>query len=806
MKTRLLCCLLALQAFSQSAHAATGASITGHVNDPQGQRVSGAILTLFSLSGGAGSTTTSDTNGEYRFDDLPESDYMLRASAPGFGLFLAEDIHLVSGRDATLNISLNLEIVQEQVIVTAAGTAQAPEHVSKAVTVVDQSQADERDASSLSDVIDMVPGVRVQQLGGPGAFTSILVRGLHSYDTAVLVDGLRLRDASSTQADASGLLEDLLFTDASRVEVMRGSGSSLYGTNAIGGVINVITDDGGGRTHGNLLLEGGSLGTFRGRTQIAGGIDNDHIQYSLGVTETDVTSGVGGDAPFRDLSTQGSVTFHLSPSVRLTARLYAADSFGKVQGEPDMLGSPTGFGIVNSIPVSPVVWKLYEAGVPITQIDTGNATFIPSPDNPDATRAARFVSAALIFNEQISPVLDYTVSYQLVSNGRRYGDGPTGVGYQPSSNTVSHYDGHIQTLNAQAHYRLGDFNLLSGGYEFETENYANDNSQQYVPAATSAVNVTQLSNTAFVQDQAQFFGDRLQISGAFRAQFFSLDAPVFAPLASAPYQGITLTSPPPAYTGDGSAAYFFRKTETKLRAHVGRGYRAPSLYERFGAGFDPVYGYSVYGDPRLKPERSTGLDFGVDQTFLHGRLKTSATYFYTWLQDVINFDTSGLINPATDPFGRYIGYLNTEGGISRGIELGATLAPNSRLRVTSAYTYVNALERTPIVGDVLETFVVPKNQFSILATEQATPKLLLTFDTIQSSSYLAPIYGDVVTQTYRFGGLRKVNIGASYRIPLKEERYLRLFVRADNIFNQTYFESGFLTPGRTALGGLQIAF
>jgi vitamin B12 transporter len=193
---------------------------------------------------------------------------------------------------------------------------------------------------------------------------------------------------------------------------------------------------------------------------------------------------------------------------------------------------------------------------------------------------------------------------------------------------------------------------------------------------------------------------------------------VLTPLASAPYQGIAFPSPTPAYTGDSSVAYFFRKSGTKLRAHAGRGYRAPSLFERFGAGFDPVYGYSVYGDPRLKPEHSTSLDTGVDQTFFKGRLKTSASYFYTWLQNVINFDTSGLINPATDPFGRYIGYLNTQGGISRGIETSASVAPTRSLKVTAAYTYVSAIERTPIVGDVLQTFVIPKNQFSLLVTNR----------------------------------------------------------------------------------------
>ena len=188
-----------------------------------------------------------------------------------------------------------------------------------------------------------------------------------------------------------------------------------------------------------------------------------------------------------------------------------------------------------------------------------------------------------------------------------------------------------------------------------------------------------------------------------------------------------------------------------------------------------MYGYSVYGDPRLKPEHSNSFDAGIDQAFLRGRLKTSASYFYTWLDDVINFDTSGLINPATDPFGRFIGYLNTQGGISRGVEMSAAVAPTRSLKVTAAYTYVNAIERSPIVGDVLQTFVVPRNQFSIVVTEQLTSRLLLTFDTLESSSYLAPLYGDVVTQTYRFGGAHKVNLGASYRIPIKEHARDPLF-------------------------------
>jgi len=798
--------LLCLTLTGANGWADSGASLTGVVKDPQGKPVAGASVTLDSRTGAAGGATTSDAAGIYRFGALPEGDYLLRAAAPGFAPVLVADIHVAAGAAVTRELALQLAGVREQVEVTASGTPQLPEHVSKATNVIDQADADARDAAALGDVVSLSPGVRVQQLGGPGAFTTIQIRGLRDEDTEVLVDGLRLRDASATQSDASGLIDDLLLSNSNRVEVMRGSGSSLYGTNAIGGVVNVITDEGGGRTRGSLLVEGGSLGAFRERAQLSGGFLNDRIQFSLGTSETIVTSGVGGDAPYRDTGVQGRITFHLSPSLRLTARLLGADAFSKVPGEADLIGNPSGLGIVNAVPLSPALTKLYASGVPLAQINTGNATFIPAPDDPDNTRADRFVSAALILNGHASPVLDYSLSYQLVSSGRRYGNGPAGVDYQPDGSTRSAYDGRIQTVDAQAHYHLGGFNLFSAGYEFETETYANDNTDKSNPAAASEVSVTELSHSVFAQDQLQFFDGRLQISGAFRAEFFSLDAPAFLPSASAPYQGVAFPSPTPALTGDGSVAYFMRRTGTKLRSHVGRGYRAPSLFERFGAGFDPVYGYSVYGDPRLKPEHSFSVDAGFDQTFLHGRLKTAASYFYTWLQNVIGFDTSGLINPATDPYGRYIGYLNTRGGISRGFEASAALAPTRSLKVTTAYTYVNAIERTPVVGDVLQTFIVPRNQFSVMVTEQPTRRLLLSFDTLASSSYLAPVYGDFVTQTYRFNGMHKVNLGASYRIPIQEYRAVRLFVRADNIFNQTYFENGFLTPGRTASTGLQFEF
>lgn len=752
--------------------AARGASLTGAASDPQGEPVPGASIALISSASGARWNAVTSAAGAYRFEDVPPGDYILRAAAPGFATFLAEPVRLEATSQRTENVAFAIAGLHEEVVVTASSTPQAPLEVSKSTAVVDRSETEDRDTPDLAAAVNLAPGVHAFELGGPGALSEIRIRGLRSQDTAVLVDGLRLRDAAATQADATGLIEDFLLADHSRIEVLRGSGSSLYGTNAIGGVVNVITDEGGGRTRGSLLAEGGSLGLFRGRAQVAGGGRGDRFEYSAGVTELYVADGVGGDLPYRDTAFQGSVTMHLSSGTLLTARLYGANAFGKLASSPDTIGTLPGTGIVPAVP---------------------GATFLPAPDNPDYTRAGRFFTGALSLTGQPLPALSYAASYQAVASSRRYGDGPAGVGYQPPGSTRSLYDGRIQTVNGHAGYRLGTHNLFSAGYEFENENFAYDNVDFTNPSAASGAGVTERSHALFVQDQARLLDGRLQLSAAFRAQFFSLSAPAFAPAASEPFQGVSFPAPPAAFTGDGSAAYYVRKSGTKFRAHVGRGYRAPSLFERFGAGYDPTFGYFVYGNPRLQPEHSLGVDAGLEQTFAHARAKVSATYFYTWLQNVIAFDSS-------------YQYANARGGISRGVELSAAVAPARSLSVSAAYTFVNALERAPVVGDTIQTFVIPRNQFTIMATERVTPRLSLTFDALASGSYLAPIFGDTVTQVYRFDGIRRLNFSGSYRLPLAESRALRFFVRAGNLLDQAYYESGFPTPGRTGKAGMQFEF
>src|SRR5262249_23492223 len=139
------------------------------------------------------------------------------------------NIFVSSGQVLTSELSETVEI--------SAEIPQPIDQVSKTVNIIDAQEMRERADFTLIDSLRSIPGLRVQQLGGFGRLATIKARGLRNQDTAVLIDGVRFRDATAITGDASPFLSDFTLTSVSRVEVLRGSGSSLYGTNAIGGVI-----------------------------------------------------------------------------------------------------------------------------------------------------------------------------------------------------------------------------------------------------------------------------------------------------------------------------------------------------------------------------------------------------------------------------------------------------------------------------------------------------------------------------------------------------------------------------------------
>ncbi|HEY2932396.1 MAG TPA: TonB-dependent receptor [Acidobacteriota bacterium] len=778
-------------------------AISGRVTDPHGAAISGAIVTLFARDNSVVQTVNTDSGGNYAFRHLVSGDYLVQAEAAGFVRASTSAVQ-IAGYAAIVDLTLKLAGAPEFVVVTAAGNPQPVDELSKSTTVVSSQEIEQRDEYSLTEALRTVPGLRVQQLGGPGSFVNVKSRGLRNQDTAVLIDGLRFRDPGAPQGDSSGFLEDLLLTDTDRIEVLRGSGSSLYGTNAIGGVLNIVTDPGGGRANGHVLFEGGSLGLYRGRAGFSGGTER--IFYSGGASHLNVVHGVDGDDAARITNGQGRVTFRPSLNSSFSGRIYASNSFLQTNSIPEATGILPPSGIIDAVPLSGSELRRYETGTPLSRLNLGRANFIPAANDPDSRREANFFSGLLSFTQHLNETFSYSVDYQGLVTRRTHRNGPGGVSFQPANTTTrSDFDGSLHTLLAQGSLRAASTHLTAG-YEFEYEGYLNRSFPGRSPE-NSTVEASQRSNTLFVQDQLRLLDNRLQFSAAFRAQFFSLHDPRFTPQASAPYKEITFTSPPRAYTGDGSVAYFFRSTGTKLRTHVGNGYRAPSIFERFGTFFGS-FGYSAYGDPRLRPDRSIAFDAGVDQKLLRDRLSASATYFYTRLQEVVIFDFSGTINPATDPFGRFGGYRNSGGELARGLELSVSGAPLGALDLALGYTYTNADQRNPAAKGVVSSFVIPLHQFSAVATQRVTPRFFVNLDLIASSGYLAPFFDPktFATRAFRFDGIVKTDLGASYTVPVSDSIRLRLHGKVDNIFDRHYYENGYRTPGAAGILGMKLEF
>src|ERR1700680_4459816 len=152
---------------SLSAGEAWGQTIAGVIRDSQGAVLPAALVTLTARDNTSQATVLSDTSGRYRFDRVSPGAYLIEANAAGFERFSARPL-TVEKADVSLDIELRVAAVETTVVVTASGTAQTTDELAKAVSVVDGQAIDLRDESSVIDALRYIPGLRVQQLGGPG--------------------------------------------------------------------------------------------------------------------------------------------------------------------------------------------------------------------------------------------------------------------------------------------------------------------------------------------------------------------------------------------------------------------------------------------------------------------------------------------------------------------------------------------------------------------------------------------------------------------------------------------------------------
>jgi outer membrane receptor protein involved in Fe transport len=778
------------------------AFVSGKVTDPSGALVKGAKILLHRANGSGGLSRASGSDGRFVFESLAAGDYWLEASAPGLTLGEALNLQLLSGERKEVSLALTVSAVTTLVTVTSSGAPQPVDQVAKALDVVNVDEAEQRGLLSASDALQFLPGLQVTTEGGPGAFTTIQTRGLRVTDTAILLDGFPFRDPTSIQDEASAYIADLFLVDSAHIEALRGSGSSLYGSNAMSGTVNILTDGGGGPLHGDLDLQGGGLGLFHGLAKMSGDAWKKRLNYSAGVSNLSVTEGVDDAGAARDWTGQGSVELLLEPNMRARATVFGNRGYLQLNTSP----SPTA-----DAPVSGIIPAVASGA---------NATFIPSLGDPDDGEYSHIVSALFRFEHDVNTRFSYRIGYGIVDSARDYTNGPAGPAneytYQPAFNAADRYSGRLDTLQARANYLLGAHQTLTAGYEFERENYqelATDQNPDVSLRTYDRTKARQQTNAVFAQDEIRLLEGRLQVLLASRFTQVALDEPAFVGAAVSPYAVVRLPTPPRAYTGDAALSYFFKRASTKIRAHVGNSFRTPSIYERFGGYF---YGgvYYPLGDPNLPPERAVSFDSGVDQYLWHEHVKVSGSYFYSRLQKVIGY--ASFPPNYTDVYGRTAGYYSLPGGMARGLELSADVHPTRKTSLKGSYVYTNARDRTSqyytgTATDPLQTPRISPQMFSVVATQQLTKRIDAALDFTGGSSYLYPIYGydaafNYQPFAYRFAGPKLLGLSAGYAIPFGERLTARFYTRVSNALGQNYYAEGFTTPGRWAVAGVKLSF
>ena len=797
--------LISVCFFSVGVFAQTTGTLVGKVQEEKyiGTQkeivtVRGATVTLTSKKNETLKfTTVTDSNGNYRFENIPVDEYVLFASR------VVEKDENITRVEAKETIKLKREERVKNLLLLAyyqiacgtrncgiyetvtisADSSQMLHEVSKTVNVIDAQEMRERADFSLTESLRSIPGFRVQQLGGFGRTATIKTRGLRNQDTSVLIDGVRLRDAAAITGDATPFLSDITLTSVSRVEVLRGSGSSLYGTNSIGGTINFLTPTAPSGWHGQVSGAFGGLGLVRFRGNTSYGTDDGKFGFNLGVSRTAYTKGIDGEDNASNTNFQPRIDFRPTDKTNISARFFFSNASVRLNSSPDTFGT---MPASNSTIIEAV------EGV----------NFVADANDPDALQKSRFLSGVFSASHAFTNELSINGYYSGLKTRRRNDNGSL------QSASTSFFDGLIQTGNATLNWTPNSAHDIKFGYEFEHEKFGNDGS---TPSGTAdfSTDAFQSSSTIFAQDLISLLDGRLQFAGGFRAQFFSLDTPEFS-LANAPYSNLSLSNPPSAYTFDGAVSYFFRSTGTKLRAHVGNGYRVPSLYERFGTFFSS-FGtprFVALGDPNLKPEKTIAFDGGIEQYLSSEKVKLSAVYFYTRLNNIIGFgNVVPDIGTTPRPFG---GYENQKGGIARGSEFSADIKPTDSTDIFTSYTFTNSDQRASQVSGsgIISTLGIPEHQFTLVAT-QRYKRFWVNFDLLVSSSYLAPIFSGSTfsTYVYRFEGNRRGDLTGGYRFKLNSDKYdLRLFGTIENIFDNEYFENGFRTAGANGRVGVSFGF
>jgi vitamin B12 transporter len=409
-----------------------------------------------------------------------------------------------------------------QEVVVVANRAPAPLiSVAQSVTVLTLPQLRADQEPALADILARTPGVALTRNGGPGQTTSLSIRGADSDQTVVLIDGVKINDPSSP---ASGFdYSNLLVGDISRVEVLRGIQSVLYGSQAMGGVVNIVTADTTKAFQGDAQIEGGSYSTGYAKAAVGG--RNGPWSWRL-AADAYTTAGVSAFAKQfggkeadgnRNEGVSGRLGYAFTPDVSLDLRGVYIQSRTKFDG----FSTPT-FSFGDDSEYGALRESIAYAGLNFGLLDG---------------RLKNRLAAQYTLTQRDS--------------------------YDPAdAPTTKTFDG--RGVNARVEYQ-GSYEIAPGwrgvfGAQNERESITTSSPAFDFPPGLPPTKADATTNSAYGQIQAEVIAG-LNLTGGVRYDDHST------------FGGHT--------TGQLGAAWSLNGGDTVLRASWGQGFKAPSLYQLF---------------------------------------------------------------------------------------------------------------------------------------------------------------------------------------------------------------------------------
>jgi len=403
------------------------------------------------------------------------------------------------------------------VIVTANRSAQAADRVGQSVTVLTAETITSSQAVSVADLLARTPGVSLSRNGGIGASTALRIRGAESDQTVVVIDGVKLNDPSSTGGGFN--FGSLLAGDIARIEVLRGAQSTLWGSQAIGGVVNIVTAEPTAPFSASLDAEAGSRGTQYLRGGIGGASDRLIWRLAASHFETDgfSTAAVGTEKDgYENTGLSGRADIRLTDDVSIDLRAVYSD------GTVDIDGFPA---------------PLYALG-----------------DTREYGRTKELVGYAGLnfdlFDDRLSNRIGY--GYTRTERDNFNPD-------QPVTPVTFDADGTNERFEYQGVFDLREGWSATFGAEHEDSEFSTASPSEFDANPTPSTNKVGIDGV-YLQVQGEVI-DGLTLTGGVRRDEHDT------------FGGKTL--------GQAAAAWSLNGGNTILRASFGQGFKAPSLYQLY---------------------------------------------------------------------------------------------------------------------------------------------------------------------------------------------------------------------------------